>query len=374
MPARQRPKPYRRGKTWSVRYRGEDGREHLRGGFATKTEAATWVDDKVTEVEKIRNGERVASANVPTVEELVDRFLAIHEVDPATIDRLRYELRHATRAFGDKRIDQLRTPDLAAWRATLPARSRHQLFRSFRQVLEQAVTWNLIERNPTDRIKNRRVLLDEDREKKIFTDWDEVEAVAAEILPAFRVLPIFLVGTGMRPEEALALEWRDLDLKAGVASIERVHSQGRTKPCKKSDRQRRRVPLRAKVLEALDTRPQGFGKTLVFPGYKDGEYLKLGTFYLRQWRPALRAAGLEPRGVYACRHTFASWAIRAGVQLFYLSRIMGTSITQIDATYGHLVPDSEDYLRGLLDSYDSGTFADFVRTEAVQPSGFKPES
>jgi hypothetical protein len=31
---------------------------------------------------------------------------------------------------------------------------------------------------------------------------------------------------------------------------------------------------------------------------------------------------------------------------------MGTSVSQIDATYGHLVPDSEEYLRGLLDSYD----------------------
>ena len=34
---------------------------------------------------------------------------------------------------------------------------------------------------------------------------------------------------------------------------------------------------------------------------------------------------------------------------------MGTSVTQIDATYGHLVPDSEEYLRGLLDSYDVGS-------------------
>jgi len=25
---------------------------------------------------------------------------------------------------------------------------------------------------------------------------------------------------------------------------------------------------------------------------------------------------------------------------------------ETDATYGHLVPDSEDYLRGLLDAYD----------------------
>jgi hypothetical protein len=30
---------------------------------------------------------------------------------------------------------------------------------------------------------------------------------------------------------------------------------------------------------------------------------------------------------------------------------MGTSVTQI-ATYGHFVPDSEEYLRGILDAYD----------------------
>jgi hypothetical protein len=32
---------------------------------------------------------------------------------------------------------------------------------------------------------------------------------------------------------------------------------------------------------------------------------------------------------------------------------MGTSVAQIDQTYGHLLPDSEDYLRGLLDDYDA---------------------
>ena len=31
---------------------------------------------------------------------------------------------------------------------------------------------------------------------------------------------------------------------------------------------------------------------------------------------------------------------------------MGTSVAQIDKTYGHLVPDSEQYLRGMLDDYD----------------------
>jgi hypothetical protein len=32
---------------------------------------------------------------------------------------------------------------------------------------------------------------------------------------------------------------------------------------------------------------------------------------------------------------------------------MGTSLTMIDRTYGHLVPDSDEYVRGLLDTYDS---------------------
>ena len=42
-----------------------------------------------------------------------------------------------------------------------------------------------------------------------------------------------------------------------------------------------------------------------------------------------------------------------GVQLFYLSRIMGTSVEMIGAAYGHLVPDSEEYLCGLLDNFDA---------------------
>jgi integrase len=76
-------------------------------------------------------------------------------------------------------------------------------------------------------------------------------------------------------------------------------------------------------------------------------------FRYRHWTPAFRAADVDYRRVYDCRHTFASWAIAGGVQLFYLARIMGTSVQQIDQTYGHLLPDSEEYLRGLLDNYDA---------------------
>jgi integrase len=188
-------------------------------------------------------------------------------------------------------------------------------------------------------------------EQRPFDSWEQVEAICDEMDPRFAAIPIVLVGTRLRPEELFALERRDLDLEAGVLSIERVYSQGVLKDCKKSSRQRRRVPLRQRVAEALRGLPPRLDTPLLFPaargGHVDGE-----KFRYREWTPALRAAGIEHRRVYDCRHTFASWAIAGGVQLFYLARIMGTSIAQIDATYGHLLPDSEDYLRGLLDEYD----------------------
>jgi hypothetical protein len=149
MPARQRGSTVRRGKAWAARYRDAEGIQRLRGGFGTKTAAREWLDRKADEVEALRTGERLAPSELPTVSEFVDRFLETHEVDPATTDRLRYELKHATRKFGDTRLDQLRAPDLAAWRSTLPARSRHKLFRSFRQVMEQGVTW-LVDRAESD--------------------------------------------------------------------------------------------------------------------------------------------------------------------------------------------------------------------------------
>lgn len=91
---------------------------------------------------------------------------------------------------------------------------------------------------------------------------------------------------------------------------------------------------------------------LLYPADKGG-HLNLHNWRRDEWYPALDAAGLPHVVPYSMRHTFASFSIAAGVSLFYLARLMGTSVEQIDKTYGHLLPDSEEYLRSLLDSYDT---------------------
>src|SRR5690242_3311842 len=113
MPSDQRGSVVKRGKrNYAARWYDETGGRCYQGGFETQSAAREWVDGKVKEVAALRRGELPHPATLPTVDELLDMFLAGHEVDPATIVKLRYELAHARRAFGDKRIDELRPHEL----------------------------------------------------------------------------------------------------------------------------------------------------------------------------------------------------------------------------------------------------------------------
>jgi integrase len=351
MPSVQRGQAYKApAGTWATRYYDADGTRRSKGGFPTKSVAREWVESKVVEVEALRRGDAIALARVEeiTFADLADRFLAAHEVDPATLAKLRTQLVAARSRFGDRPIRTLRPDELAAWRKNLPG-NHHHLFRAVKQVLTQAERWGWIEQNPARHVKNPKPKAPEIQP---FADWPEVEAIAAELGPRFAAIPIFAVGTGLRPEEWIALERRDLDRAEGVVHVRRVYTQGVLKECAKTNRQRRRVPLRGVVLDALDALPPRLDSPLLFPAARGG-YIELGKFRSRFWKPALRAAGVDHRRVYDTRHTFASWALRDGVSLFYLSRVMGTSVAQIDATYGHMVPDSEDHIRTLLDAGDS---------------------
>jgi hypothetical protein len=64
------------------------------------------------------------------------------------------------------------------------------------------------------------------------------------------------------------------------------------------------------------------------------------------------AAGIVPlRRVYDLRHTFATFALRAGISTFDLSRYMGASLTMIDHHYGHLARDGREHAIRLRDGY-----------------------
>ncbi|HEX6662434.1 MAG TPA: hypothetical protein VF025_02055 [Gaiellaceae bacterium] len=178
---------------------------------------------------------------------------------------------------------------------------------------------------------------------------EQVDALADELGPAYGPLVIFAAETGpahQRVGRARAARPRP---HGPAVTVQRRIADGVLTGYPKTERSRRRVPLTARALAALDALPPSLDTPLLFPAPRGG-YIGLDTWRAREWYPALDAAGIERRGPYCLRHTFAAEALAAGISIFELARLMGTSLRMIDKTYGHLALDSEDSLRARLDA------------------------
>ena len=333
---------------WAYRYRvgGRHSKRLQRGGFASERDAAEALE---RELEQVRRERRVSRSL--TLAELVDAYLAQHDVEQVTIEKLRWLLGKAVAVFGERPVGELRSEEVAAWRIALSPGYRFDATQALRQVLARAVLWGMLDVNPrklgVDNPSPRR------REQRPFESWAELDAIAAHLSPRYRPMVIFAAATGLRPAEWLALEWRDIDLEARVVYVHRSFTKGRLK-CPKTEASRRAVPLQTIGIEAIKRLPPHPHSPLLFPAERGG-YLDLHNFRNREWKPAQLAAGIEPlRRVYDLRHTFATFALRAGISTFDLSRYMGASLTMIDRHYGHLARDGREHAIRLLDELSAG--------------------
>jgi integrase len=326
---------------WAYRYRLE-GRGSARpqvGGFATRAEAQKALRKALDRVGPGRGG-------ATTLAELVEEYLELHQAEPVTIAKLRWLLGKATRTLGEKRIAELSSKDVYAWRLTVPEGHRFEATQALRQVLNRAVAWGLLDFNPAKRgVPNpqRRP-----KEKRPFESWAQIEAIAARLGPVDGPMVIFGAATGLRPSELFGLEQHDVDREAGVVYVRRAFANGRIKNTK-TRLSTRAVPLQAKAVEALDRLPASVNPIL-FPNARGGR-IDFRVFGRRHWRPAQTVAGIEPiRGLYDLRHTYATFALRAGVPVFAVSRFIGSSIAMNDRHYGHLARDRREHAVALLDA------------------------
>ena len=369
MPAAQEgtiDRPAGKRGTYRVRWFDDDNIRRAKSGFTHRTKAQRekasadglsareFLDAKIAETTAVSNGTAVATADRPaTVDELLDVFLDKHgaKVDPATKRKLETQLKHARHEFGERQPDTLRRAELDDWREQLPAGSRHDVFRALRQALAWGVARGLVGRDGTAGIANPKRHQSDRRDVFPFETWDEVDAITGELDERYAAIPIVLVGTGLRPEELFGLHRSDIDKAGKVLHVRRRFSGGEVKPGGKTPGSVRVVPLRQKVLDALETLPPRIDTMILFPAPRGG-YIDLEKFRHREWTPALRAAGIAHRRVYDTRHTFATWAVRDGVPTLTLARLMGTSVGQLEDTYVRWLKGDADNLRAVFDAAD----------------------
>lgn len=348
MPADQRGSVYKTTKGYGLRWYDERGVRRRKAGFSSKSAAREWFDN----VEKKRmRGEAVARPPV-TLREHADRWLDVHAAtrDPNTVRTLRERLRGPLKVFGDTQLRDLErmAADIAEWRVKLPERSRYGIVSALRQCLEAAVRWGDMSVNPAKLAGPNPQ--PPPRGVRTFTTA-EVDAIAVELGAVFGPMIRFAAATGLRPEEWIALERADVDRTARVVRVARTHVEGRTKPHGKTSASARDVPLSGRALAALDDLAPRLDTRLLFPAPGGGP-INLGNFRRRDWKPALEAAGITDRRIYDLRSTFASHALAAGVSVFELARIMGTSVRMIERHYGALLQGSAATIAGRLDALD----------------------
>lgn len=148
-------------------------------------------------------------------------------------------------------------------------------------------------------------------------------------------LPDFIrlaLHTGMRRGEMLGLEWRRVDLQAGLIYLEGMHTKSG---------KRRSVPLNAEARAALISRA-GFrarhcpGSPWVFCN-PHGERI---ASVKHSFASACERAGVSDFRVHDMRHTCAAWLVSAGVPLPAVRDLLGHSTVKVTERYAHLAPEN----------------------------------
>lgn len=169
----------------------------------------------------------------------------------------------------------------------------------------------------------------------------------------------FAANTGLRRGEICSLRW------GAVTLSERMLTVRNTEDFKTKSGAERSIFLAGtawRVIERLSNQSGLKSDDYVFRR-PDGQPLS-GDYLTKKFLRYRRKAGLsEDIGFHELRHTFASWAVMRGMDLYRLKEIMGHSDIKMTLRYAHLRPDAtrQDMERFFGDDRQETTQADARR-------------
>ncbi len=171
-------------------------------------------------------------------------------------------------------------------------------------------------------------LLRENNARSGFFEPDEFRAVLGQLPEHLRPLASFLYWTGWRKGEALSLEWRHVDLKAGVIRIERTkNSEQRTIPYAALPELDELIESQRELATKLE-REKRLIVRRVF--HRRGKPIR---DFMGAWHAACARAGLPGRIPHDFRRTAARAMIRAGIPQAVAMKIGGWKTDSVFRRY-----------------------------------------
>ena len=262
--------------------------------------------------------------------------------------RMRYGYlydKHVLPELGPLRLAEITPEVIGRWQADrLAAGSGPVAVRSavtlLGGILQRAVEAGHIQTNPVRAV--RKPPLPRSPEVRPLAP-STIERMRRACRPRDATLISVLAYGGLRPGEALGLQWRDV--RKQTLLVERSVAFGEEKDTKTAAHRTVRLlaPLASDLREwrLRSGRPSERG--LVFPSNR-GEPLTLAAYQSwrrKAFRRALEEARISGARPYDLRHSFASLLLHEGRSVIYVARQLGHDARLTLSTYGHVIDELE---------------------------------
>ena len=250
---------------------------------------------------------------------------------------------------GNKPITQVSALDvinhLTAAKAQGYSRTVVNTIRSlYRMIIDHAIATGHAQYNPVAAIKLPKGLK---QGKRVAPTDEQIKTICASIDAPFGLFPFFLLCTGMRKSEALALTWADVDLESKEISVTKSldYAVGAKPTVKapKTEAGNRTVPIIDILAPYLTQARRQATSVYVFPaapsnrGGKGGGLMTLRG-YEGTWQKYCTIVGLVDEegkptlGAHNLRHGTATLMFELGVDVYTTQRILGHS--RVEVTQG----------------------------------------
>lgn len=230
---------------------------------------------------------------------------------------------------------------------------------TMRQLFEEARLNHLIIDNPTEGIK---ITPHAKAEKKKALLPDEVDILMSVVVePRARVFCALCLYCGLRKEEALGLQWSDIQSNSLTVRRAMTFLNNQQDPVDdlKTKAAHRVIPIPDKLRAILLDTPHL--SRYIVPASNGGDMTR--SAFTRMWNSHVVSLVPFPLHPHMLRHTYATTLYRARVDLRTAQKLMGHSSIQVTADiYTHLEREDSLHVADKLNEYLSGKSENSVKS------------